>query len=120
MDFKKYLENVKKTEMKDYSGVKVNPRLLHALLGMSDEMGEINNQFKKHWVYGKELDVVNIVEELGDLSWFMAIMMDELGIDLDEVHNKNIEKLKVRYGKKFSVEKHDKRDTKKERKKLEE
>ena len=120
MKFKEYTEKVKKTEMKDYSKVKVNPRLLHAVMGMGDEMGEIHSQFKKHWLYGKNLDVVNIIEELGDFLWFSALMMDELGIDFEKVLSTNIEKLKKRYQDEFTVEKFTNRNTDAERKVLEE
>lgn len=44
----------------------------HMLMGMSGEFGEIVDCFKKHWAYGKTLDVVNLKEEIGDYCWYIA------------------------------------------------
>lgn len=45
-------------------------RLLHFLMGLQTEVGEFLDQLKRHWFYGAELDVINLAEELGDLSWY--------------------------------------------------
>lgn len=44
----------------------------HMCLGVVGEMGELVDQIKKVYVYGKDVDKVNIVEEVGDLSWYIA------------------------------------------------
>jgi NTP pyrophosphatase (non-canonical NTP hydrolase) len=55
--------------------------------------------------YGKPLDEVNLKEEMGDLFWYLAIMADTLGVSFEEIQERNIEKLKARYGEKFTDEK---------------
>jgi hypothetical protein len=45
--------------------------LIHAAVGIAGEAGELLDQIKKHVVYNKELDVVNVIEELGDLEFYM-------------------------------------------------
>ena len=57
---------------------------------------------KKHIFYGKPLDEVNLKEEVGDLLWYIAIICDELNTSFDEIMSTNIEKLRARYGGKFS------------------
>lgn len=47
--------------------------VLHAGCGLLTEPGEIVDQYKRHWFYGKELDVKNIKEEIGDTLWYIAI-----------------------------------------------
>ena len=55
--------------------------LLHARTGIFTEIGELLDQFKKHIYYDKELDEVNIKEELGDVMWYCAIHIREHEID---------------------------------------
>jgi len=65
------------------------------------------------------LDRVNMAEEVGDLFWYIAIIAYELGFEFESVMEKNIEKLKARYGEKFSQEKANLRDLAQERSILE-
>lgn len=108
MNTKDYVENVLVTEARDFTAVKDrlqdtgSVRLLHAAIGMCTESGEIQDQLKKHLFYGKPLDRTNLVEELGDLMWYIGVMSAELGVPLEEVMDKNIAKLKARYGTKFT------------------
>lgn len=94
-------------------------RLLHAGIGMSTESGEILDQLKKHIYYGRALDKVNLVEEVGDLFFYAAIACDVLDVTFEEVMVKNKAKLAARYGEKFSSEAAINRDLEKERSILE-
>lgn len=71
--------------------------LLHMAVGISGEAGELLDAVKKHAIYQKSLDVTNVVEELGDLEFFLEGLRSTLGISRDEVLAKNISKLSVRY-----------------------
>ncbi len=121
MNSANYINDAIKTESNDFtamdSRLKENglKRLLHAGIGLSTESGEFLDALKKHIFYGKELDRVNLAEELGDLFWYMAIVADELGIEFESVMERNIQKLKARYGEKFSEEKAENRDLESER-----
>ncbi len=125
MDTKKYKEMVLKTESSDLNAMssrlkdKRALRLLHGSCGIATEAGELLDAMKKHIFYGKEIDIVNVVEELGDLMWYTAIILDELGVEFEDVMDKNINKLKARYGNKFSEDNANSRDLNKERKILE-
>lgn len=46
--------------------------VMHMALGITGEMGEVIDALKKHYIYGKELDQANIVEEISDASWYIA------------------------------------------------
>lgn len=59
-----------------------NHNLVHAVFGIKDEVGEIVGAIKKHLFYGKELDLVNIKEELGDALWFIALGLSVLDCPL--------------------------------------
>ncbi len=117
-----YVKNAIKTESTDFEAMneRLNDdglkRLLHAGIGLSTESGEFLDALKKHIFYGKELDRVNLAEEVGDLFWYIAIVADELGFKIEDVMERNITKLKARYGEKFSEERAENRDLNTERK----
>jgi NTP pyrophosphatase (non-canonical NTP hydrolase) len=98
-------------------------RILHGLIGMTTEVGELFDQFKKHIFYGKPLDTINLAEEIGDADWYRAITVDALSNllekDVDElnahIQSKNISKLTERYKGKFSNEAAINRNVDKER-----
>jgi NTP pyrophosphatase (non-canonical NTP hydrolase) len=94
-------------------------RLEHAQLGIASEAGEIADQLKKHFFYGKSLDTVNLSEEIGDLFWYLALAANELGVNFDQIMETNIAKLQKRYGDKFSEQRALKRNLVVERKILE-
>lgn len=73
--------------------------MLHMAVGISGEAGEILDAIKKHTIYQKSLDVANVVEELGDLEFFMEGLRATIGVSRDEVLAKNMNKLSVRYHK---------------------
>ena len=79
-------------------------RLTHAALGISGESGELSGAVEKWINYGQPLDEINIKEELGDLMWYIALACNALSINLEDVMEKNIAKLKKRYPEKYSNE----------------
>lgn len=90
----------------------VNPRIFHAVVGAATEATELLEALD---LSGEELDNVNIGEEFGDINWYQAIAMDELGLDWSEVLETIISKLKQRYPEKFDSEKAIDRDLDAER-----
>jgi NTP pyrophosphatase (non-canonical NTP hydrolase) len=92
---------------------------LHMVLGMQTESAEIADQYKKHLAYGRELDLVNVKEELGDLMWYVANLCEMRGWDLRDIMATNIEKLRVRFPEKFEQSKAITRDLEAERSILE-
>ena len=121
---KNYIEKAIKTESKDFDKIsnrlqgKSMIRLLHAGMGLTTESAEFLDALKKEIYYGKELDKVNLAEEIGDILWYCAIALSELGVS-EEVMKKNIAKLEARYPEKFTEEKAENRDLEAERKILE-
>jgi NTP pyrophosphatase (non-canonical NTP hydrolase) len=77
--------------------------LLHMAIGVSGEAGELIDAIKKNAIYEKPLDLENVIEELGDLEFYMAGLRHGLGITREQCLNANIEKLAKRYSdKKYS------------------
>ena len=70
---------------------------IHMAVGVSGESGELLDAVKKYVIYNKELDRVNVIEELGDLEFYMEGLRQGLGITREETIGANIAKLGVRY-----------------------
>lgn len=65
------------------------------------EAGEVAEQVKKHFFHGHELDKRHMIEELGDVAWYLAVLCDAIGSDLDTVMEENLKKLEQRYPEGF-------------------
>lgn len=94
-------------------------RLLHGVVGACTEVGELQDQLKRHLFYGKALDEVNMKEEVSDVLWYLNIICDELGFTLEQAMEANIAKLESRYKGGFTEQKAVERDLSTERSKLE-
>lgn len=83
--------------------------LLNASLGLSGEVGEVNDIIKKYMYHGHKLDndtKEKVILELGDVCWYVALMAWAIDkTKFEDVLNKNIEKLEKRYHGEFSTEK---------------
>lgn len=132
MDSKTYQKSALRTNGPDYPSVsgrleggEINGPtsrmldLLHASMGLVTEAGEFQDMLKKHLYYGRELDTVNLREEIGDLLWYCAIALQALDTDFQSVMQTNIDKLKARYPEKFTEDSANNRDLKVERQILE-
>lgn len=71
--------------------------LLHMAVGVSGEAGELIDAVKKAVIYNKPLDRENIVEELGDLEFYMEGIRQQLCISREETLEANVVKLGYRY-----------------------
>ena len=106
-----YVELAVRTENKDHSGIigrltnfKI-VRLFHAFIGMVTEVGELAGALKKYVIYGRPLDVDNVLEEIGDLLWYVALALKVLDVPMEQVMLMNIAKLQARFGEAYSDEK---------------
>lgn len=125
MDSKEFVESCIRTESKDFDLIRSrftnrNIRLLHAAMGLCTEAAEFLDVMKKHLFYGKSIDEINLLEELGDSDWYKSIGLDELGKSFEEIWEAVINKLSKRYGIIFNAESAINRNLKQERSRLEE
>ena len=72
-------------------------RLLDAAAGLAEEAGEVLAHVRKHLLQGRPLDRESLTLELGDALWCVAITADTLGISLEAVARRNVDKLRVRH-----------------------
>lgn len=107
MNANEYLKLTDNTCKHFPDGLKLSERqadFLHALLGISGESGELVDGFKKHLIYNKPVDIGNLIEEAGDILWYMALLFRTIGVPFEQVMLENIDKLKARYPDKYSDE----------------
>lgn len=88
---------------------------IHMLMGMMTEVGELTDVYKKNLAYGKEIDITNVKEEIGDLMWYIAGFCKVNNFNLIEIMQTNIKKLKSRFPDKFTTENALNRDLRRER-----
>jgi len=77
-------------------------RLQHGMLGVISEAGKLADTVKKHVIYGQSLDIANLDEELGDLLWYLALIANATGINLQHALEHNIAKQQKRYPEKYT------------------
>jgi len=71
--------------------------LLHMAVGVSGEAGELLDAVKKHCVYQKQINLENVIEEAGDILFYLTGLLNELDVSLEDCIIANREKLSRRY-----------------------
>ncbi len=97
-----YQDGVEKTRNKFCSE---EDEMKNYCLGMSSEVGELIGAIKHHLFHNWELDKPNIVEEMGDIIWYITALARTLNIDLNEILDYNLIKLRERYPDGFDPQK---------------
>jgi NTP pyrophosphatase (non-canonical NTP hydrolase) len=72
---------------------------LHMAVGIAGEAGELLDAIKKWSIYQKPLDLENVIEELGDLEFYMEGLRQSLNLTRVQTLVENIAKLQKRYSK---------------------
>jgi NTP pyrophosphatase (non-canonical NTP hydrolase) len=97
-----YQTEIERTLSRDFHARLVPNDVLHAVLGLATETGELQTHVKKALYYGKPLDKAELVDEAGDVLWYLGTLCNCLGVSLEEVMALNIEKLRKRFPEKFT------------------
>ncbi|MBP5461933.1 MAG: HNH endonuclease [Lachnospiraceae bacterium] len=85
-------------------------QIKNAAMGIAGECGEIVDIIKKHYFQGHELDVNHTIEEVGDLMYYITVLLVKLRIDISDVFMANMDKLNTRYPVGFSADRSINRD----------
>ena len=72
-------------------------------MGLAGEIGEVIDIMKKHIYQGKELDITDVIEEVGDVLWYIANFCNVNNITMDECMENNIKKLRKRFPNGFTT-----------------
>ncbi len=87
MEFDHYQDQTKKTAV--YPEEKA---VEYLALGLNGEAGEVAEKVKKSIRDDKELGG-DLQDEIGDVLWYMARLLDELDYSFDDTADKNLDKL---------------------------
>ena len=72
-------------------------------MGLAGETGETVDIFKKHIYQGKDLDINDVIEEIGDILWYIANLCNVNKITMKGCIDANVEKRRKRYPNGFSI-----------------
>jgi NTP pyrophosphatase (non-canonical NTP hydrolase) len=75
----------------------LNDNAANFAMGLCGESGEVSEMLKKHLYHGHPLDREELEKELGDVMFYVAGLCTLFGLSLEEVCNKNHQKLLTRY-----------------------
>lgn len=74
--------------------------LIYPILGLANEAGEVAGKYKKilrdcdGYMDIEECD--SLAKELGDVLWYVAVVANDLGYDLADIAQMNLDKLSSR------------------------
>jgi len=93
LTFKEYQEKSRKTVVYPDAG----NNFIYPALGLAGETGEVIEKIKKI-VRDKNYKIDNetrekIAKEIGDVLWYIAQLCTELNLDMEEIAQKNLDKL---------------------------
>ena len=92
----------------------VSPAVQHCVEGVVTEAGELMDLIKKGKWYGKAIPTDKLIDEAGDVLFYLTGLLSHIGSSLDEAIRANERKLTTRYPAGFSVERAVHRDVEQE------
>lgn len=74
--------------------------MMHMAIGIAGEAGELLDAVKRHVIYNKLMDYGNLIEEMGDLEFFLEGLRQQIDVTREHVLQMNMNKLAKRYKEK--------------------
>lgn len=93
MTFDEYQKAAQRTS----NTVDPDDKLVNGALGLAGESGEVADLVKKFMFQGHALDTEKLLDELGDVLWYIAEVASGLGVTLEQIAQHNVDKLWARY-----------------------
>lgn len=92
MDFKDYQQQAHKT-----ASYPQDKAMSYLVSGLGSEAGEVMGKYAKFLRGDKQtLNKKELLDEIGDVLWFVAEICNHLEVDMSEVADNNLKKLKSR------------------------
>ena len=108
MTLNEYQQKAQRTSRNDLSP---DDHIFNAMLGLAGETGECCDLLKKCFYQDGRYIVDSMLDELGDVLWYVAEAASALNKSLDEVAEHNIQKLMKRYPDGFDADRSLHRDS---------
>lgn len=77
---------------------------MYGTIKLSGEAGEFSNVIGKAIYHARPLAKEQVVEELGDILWYVAFLAKAFNVTLSDIARANIDKLQARHGEKYNSE----------------
>lgn len=100
MDIHDYSKKALRTDYADYSDFHTgdsSARLDYGVVGLVTESAKALDLIKKSKKNLAPLSKEKLVEEIGDLLWYLNITIDELGLTFDDLMQNNLQKIERKY-----------------------
>lgn len=101
MNIKEFQEKSRRTLNKELTQ---NEQLSNMCMGLGGEIGEVIDIVKKHLYQGHKLELEKIINECGDVMFYLVNLCNILDINIEDVLIYNHNKLLKRYPTGFEVE----------------
>lgn len=98
-DYQSLAQRTSNNSLSDYDKIR------SGCYGLCGESGECIDLLKKHEFQGHELNTEKLIDELGDVLWYIAQTASGLAISMDDIAQRNIAKLRARYPEGFDSQK---------------
>ena len=76
-------------------------KILNGAMGLAGEAGEVIDLVKKYMFQGHDIDLDKLIDEAGDCLWYLAELSVGLGVSLEDIAMRNVEKLWRRFPQGF-------------------
>lgn len=80
----------------------VDTYAIHAILGLDTEAAELMEHLQDALIFGTQVDRGQVINEAGDMLWYLAMLFRYLDVTFEEVAELNLQKLARRYPEKFT------------------
>ena len=81
-------------------------RTMNAALGLGGETGEVLDLLKKAYFHGKQIPLYELITELGDVLYYVAVLCHENGYTLEDSAKAVTDKLNARHPNGFDPSYH--------------
>ena len=102
MTLNEYQNLAQRTSRKDISP---DDHLMNDMLGLAGETGECCDLVKKNRYQDGRYIRSDLLDELGDVMWYVAEAASAMGVTLESVAQHNVDKLRARYPQGFDADK---------------
>ena len=93
MTFDQYQKSAQRTS----NTVDPDDKLVNGALGLAGESGEVADLVKKFMFQGHGLNTDDLLDELGDVLWYISEVAAGMGETIETVARRNVDKLWRRY-----------------------
>lgn len=101
MNIKEFQETSKRTMNKELN---LEETISNMVFGLVGETGEVVDALKKGMFQGHMIDRNNLVEEMGDIMFYIVNLASVLGLSMEDILEHNHQKLLKRFPEGFNIE----------------